>query len=134
MISLAGCVLIDKRGRIGLLHRNTPRHTQWELPGGKVKSNETDEDAAERELAEELGIKVVIQKRLGSASFTDIKGTYNYVWFLADIVSGKPAINEPQTFDDFAYFSIRELETLNLSENMKKLLTLLKDKQIIKKS
>jgi mutator protein MutT len=32
----------------------------WELPGGKVEADESDSEALERELAEELGINVVV--------------------------------------------------------------------------
>ena len=40
---------------------------KWEIPGGKVEKGETDEEALERELREELGIGVVVGKFLCSS-------------------------------------------------------------------
>jgi mutator protein MutT len=121
MINLAGCILQDKYDRIGLLHRNKSGLRQWELPGGKIERDETAEQAAIRELEEELGVTVQIERQVGSADFIFDKKTFRYTWFAGDISGQTPHIGEPQTFDDFRYFSLEELETLALSENMKKL-------------
>lgn len=37
----------------------------WEFPGGKVEPNETDEEALHRELAERLGARATIGRKLG---------------------------------------------------------------------
>jgi 8-oxo-dGTP pyrophosphatase MutT (NUDIX family) len=130
MIYLAGCILVDEKERIGLLHRSKPGFMQWELPGGKIESNETKEEAATRELQEELGVKVSNLKQVGSCKFTDKQNDFDYTWFTATILKAKPSVKEPTTFDSFMYFSLDELEDLALSANMQKLLPLLKNKQI----
>ena len=52
---------VARRGN-SLLVCQRPRHKRhgglWEFPGGKVEPNESDESAARRELAEELGVHV----------------------------------------------------------------------------
>ena len=46
----------------------------FEFPGGKVEKGESDKQALIREIEEELGIKVLIQDRLGSAEFQGVSG------------------------------------------------------------
>lgn len=120
-LNLAGCVILDKNKNIYLLHRNKSGLTQWELPGGKVKVGENTEQAATRELKEELGISVNLTKRLGDTHFEENGTDHMYTWFLAEIYVGEMTICEPETFDDLRSFSMSELAELDLSNNMKKL-------------
>jgi 8-oxo-dGTP diphosphatase len=115
---LAGCVIVDDFGKMLLLHRNTDDASQWELPGGKVEPDERPEEAALRELQEELGIKVRVVKRLGSAPFEVGERPYHYTWFQAVIEHGEPTVLEPELFDGLDYFEPRELHQLALSPNM----------------
>lgn len=117
-VRLAGCVIFDKSQKMHLLHRNKNGMVQWELPGGKVEEGESAENAAIRELKEELGIDVKILKELGGASFIENEKEFEYVWFLATIESGNPHICEPETFDDLGSFTVSELASLKLSGNM----------------
>lgn len=120
-LALAGCVILDKNQNIYLLHRNKKGFTQWELPGGKVEPNETVEQAAVRELEEELGVTVTLKKMLGETHFNEGDLEYAYTWFLAEVNEGAMSICEPETFDDLRSFSFDELPNLQLSNNMKKL-------------
>ena len=53
-------VLIDKRSSGGLLGG------LWEFPGGKVEAGETLTEALQREITEELGVKIEVGEPLGS--------------------------------------------------------------------
>jgi 8-oxo-dGTP diphosphatase len=117
-IQLAGCVMLDDYGRILLLHRNTPKRTQWELPGGKVEPDELPEQAAVREIDEELGVKVRLVKVLGFGEFEEGDNEYHYVWFQAVVTEADPMLNETDTFDDLDYFELEDLPSLALSANM----------------
>lgn len=110
MVEVAGCIIRDKKGRILLLHRQTEELQQWETPGGKVEPGESHQDAAVREVYEELGVQVEIVNRLGDASFTNGKNTWLYTWFEAiTTTNDTPHVSEPDKFDDVRFWDIPEL-------------------------
>jgi 8-oxo-dGTP diphosphatase len=117
-IKVAGCVLLDDYGRILLLHRIGREFGQWELPGGKLEEDETPEQAAARELSEELGVTVRVGTALGSEVFEEDDKQYRFYWFKGDVITGQPSIMEPETFDDLDYFETEDLLSLSLSSNM----------------
>ena len=122
-ICLAGCVILDEKGKVLLLHRNAPKRVQWETPGGKIEEREESEKAAVREVGEELGIKVEIVKELGRKDFAEDGYTMEYVWYLAVIKAGEPNVMEKEKFDDLRYFSWEELRAMQeeLSPNTRNL-------------
>src|SRR5688572_13711719 len=99
MLYLAGCIIQDRQGRILLLHRNTPKRVQWEIPGGKVDEGEDPAVAATREIKEELSVDVAIVRPLGDRHFVEDDFTMHYTWFSALITAGTPKVAEPVTFD-----------------------------------
>jgi 8-oxo-dGTP diphosphatase len=118
-IQLAGCIIKDEQGRVLLLHRNTSKLRQWEIPGGKLESGERPAEAAARELREEMGVEVEVRRRLGTQSFVQDGCTMVYTWFLARIRSGTPQALETHTHDEFRYLPIADLKkmTNELSPN-----------------
>jgi 8-oxo-dGTP diphosphatase len=117
-IQLAGCVIIDEYDRILLIHRKTAGKQQWELPGGKIEQHETPEEAAIRELQEELGVSVSVVSALGGEGFLEGENEFHYSWFHAEIAQGEPKIIETGRFDDLDYFDFEDLPSLSLSANM----------------
>lgn len=64
----------------------------WEFPGGKVEPNESDESAARRELAEELGVRV---ESVGRPDFSiaDPDSPFLIV-FVPTTITGEPTCHE----------------------------------------
>ena len=126
---LEGCAILngDKSSKqILLLHR---KKTDWyELPGGKIKDGERAEQAAIRELKEELGISVNIIRKIGQKNFENNGDTLNYTWFLAQ--TSAPKVMEPETFDSFKFVPINELKSHKLSTNMQEFLKELEEGNI----
>ena len=49
-LHLAGCVILNEKGEVLLLHRNTEVRKQRETPGGKLENGENAQKAEEREI------------------------------------------------------------------------------------
>ena len=84
---LAGRVIVIARG-------HKPYLGAWCLPGGMVEVGETVEQAAVREVREEIGIAVAIDRVLGirSAAARDPRGHY-----ISIVVIAQPTDARPQT-------------------------------------
>lgn len=87
----------DDRGRILLIKRGIdPYKGEWCLPGGKVETGERVEAALEREMIEEIGVRIGIRELLGvySDPDRDPRGHYVTVAFHATVVGGEPTVSD----------------------------------------
>ena len=104
-VPCVGAVIADADGRLVLVRRANPPHAGlWSLPGGRVERGETREQAVVREVAEETGLRVHVERRVGRVSI----GDYDVVDFACRIVGGSlvagsdaadAAVADPRTLD-----------------------------------
>jgi 8-oxo-dGTP diphosphatase len=59
---------------------------KWEFPGGKPEANELLEDAIMREIREELGVEITVQRLFDRTTTGDIE----LVTFVCDLLGAKP--------------------------------------------
>ena len=93
VVHVAVGVLVDSKGRV-LIARRPPSSHQgglWEFPGGKVEAHEAVTDALTRELAEELGVKV-----LSTAPLLQVNHTYLEKAVLLDVHHVIEWVEEPR--------------------------------------
>ena len=91
-ITLTADVVIQwADGSIVLVKRGTdPYQGFWALPGGKLEGDETIEETARREVKEETGLEVRLERVIGvySKPGRDPRGRFVSVAFLAYPISG----------------------------------------------
>lgn len=66
-IQAAGGLIVRDDGKICLAHR--PHYEDWSLPKGKVDDGESSEQAALREVQEEVGLRCRLEEELPSAYY-----------------------------------------------------------------
>ena len=93
-----GCgAAIVRDGQLLLVQRKKPPEAGcWSLPGGKVDYREKVADAIVREIREELGVAIVLERFLGLVETPDVDQQH---WvspvYLARLTGGEPINREP---------------------------------------
>ena len=104
-----GCgAAIVRDGQILLIKRLKPPEAGcWSLPGGKVDFLEPVADAVVREIREEIGVAIALERPLG---VVEVIGLDDHHWvspiYLARLIAGEPHICEPTKHSDVAWFPL----------------------------
>jgi 8-oxo-dGTP diphosphatase len=97
-ITVVAAVIRDEEGRVLLSQRPENGHMGglWEFPGGKIDDGEAPNEALVRELGEELGIEIVVQRPLTFAVHEEPGLRILLLFFEARISGGEPHGHEGQ--------------------------------------
>ena len=106
-IGLGVGVVIVKNNKILLCNRKKSK--SWSIPGGKVEFNERIEDAAKREIKEELGLKVDIKKFIAVAETFENNSHWISISFLGKITNGKPRLLATEEHSEIKWFNLNNL-------------------------
>jgi 8-oxo-dGTP diphosphatase len=98
-ITVVAAVIRDEEDRVLLTQRPEDRHMGglWEFPGGKIDDGEAPGEALMRELDEELGIEIEVQRPMTFAVHEEPGLRILLLFYGARIVRGKPRGLDGQT-------------------------------------
>jgi 8-oxo-dGTP diphosphatase len=107
--------MVTRRGSDGgveLLVVHRPKYGDWSLPKGKLDDDETDEQAALREVEEETGYRCTLGEELPTIEYLDRDGRQKRVryWRMQVVDEGPWAPNKE--IDDRRWIPIGEADTL----------------------
>ena len=93
-------ILIDKRLPTGVMAN------MWEFPGGKIEKEETPQDCIKREIMEELGVSVEIDRHLMDINHSYPEFTVTLLVYICHLVAGKP---QPLECAEVRWVKVEEL-------------------------
>jgi 8-oxo-dGTP diphosphatase len=106
-IVVAGAIVAGSTVLIAQRNRPPELAGRWELPGGKVAAGETEPEALARELAEELGVEVMVGEHLADVALNDSMTLRAYA---ATLLSGEP---QPHDHAALRWVSAAELDAVD---------------------
>jgi 8-oxo-dGTP diphosphatase len=109
-VSAAGGVVIRKGASapvVAVIHR--PKYMDWSLPKGKLDPGETFEQAAVREVEEEIGYRCELGAELPPITYRDRKGKSKLVrYWVMDPVEGE--FSPGDEVDELLWLTLAEAE------------------------
>ena len=94
------CAIIVERGKVLSTRRSEemPHPLKWEFPGGKLKPDETPEACIVREIREELGVEVKVDRKLRPVIHHYEMHSIKLIPFLCHIMDGVISLSEHKEY------------------------------------
>ena len=109
------CAIIEREGLVLAAQRSEAMSLplKWEFPGGKIDPGESSEKCLQRELVEEMGIRVCIGKNLPTNTHHYSTFSVTLHPFVCAIESGEITLHEHAAI---AWLTPEQLQTLEWAE------------------
>jgi 8-oxo-dGTP diphosphatase len=126
------CAIIIHQGKILVAQNNesSDHPFQWEFPGGKIKSGETEEACIVREITEELNLIVEVAAVLTPVEYDYKIKAIRLIPFVCELISGKIKLNDHNAVK---WVTVDELDELDLAGADKVLMQLAENRDRLKK-
>ncbi len=112
----AFAIIFDEQGGVLLCHRRDM--DAWNLPGGRIEQGELPTEAVIREVKEETGLEIEIERLLGVYGKTD-KPTELVFSFLCRVTGGELMLTDES--DDTRSFTIDNLPANTLPRQVERI-------------
>ena len=103
--------VVFRGGKVAVVHR--PRYDDWSFPKGKLDAGESWEEAALREVEEEIGLRCRLGDELPPTSYRDNKGREKAVrYWLMEPEDGAAPFTPNDEVDEMRWVSVEEAVAL----------------------
>ena len=121
------CGIIRKNSGIIICQRKKkPYESYWEFPGGKLEKGETKRQCLNRELGEELNIRISIDRFFTVVSHNYYGINIHLFCYLCSYLSGTICLTEHQSFAVIRYSELLRFKLLTGNVKLAKKLKYLK--------
>lgn len=109
-IQVVGAV-IHKNNKILCAKRPSDKSlaNYWEFPGGKIEQGETEREALEREIQEELKCEISVQEKIITTIHEYDFAIISLTTFHCELISGTPTLTEHQ---EIKWLEVSKLDQL----------------------
>ena len=113
-----------RSGKVLLVRRkNPPNRGRWTVPGGLVELGESVEEAARREVKEELGVRAEVKRLFDVTTYVELdqSGKVKYHFVLVDYIvrpmEGRFRLNSESSA--YGWFTRAQVGELDMAEDTK---------------
>jgi ADP-ribose pyrophosphatase YjhB (NUDIX family) len=105
-----GAAILDDQGRLLLVKRvKSPEADHWGVPGGKLDWGEAARTCAEREILEELGVRIVAGPVLAVTDMITVDYHWVAITYRTESFEGDPVIQEDHALSEWGWFALNAL-------------------------
>ena len=110
-IHVVGAVIIEN-GKILCAQRGPDKSLPllWEFPGGKIEEGESQEEALQREILEEMHCVIQVGDQVEHTVYEYDFGIVHLTTFQCELVEGRPVLTEHETIEWLAPHDLQSLE------------------------